>query len=108
MFRGPIGGPVDPRRDHEAWEKLLKSAGVADSRLHAARHTAGSLLVSQADIAVVQEILGHADIRQTKAYIDVAKEIKQNAINEMAAALFEGNLAKLLQPKAATNAITKT
>lgn len=106
VFRGPTGEAIDPRRDHDAWEKLLVAAKVADSRLHAARHTAGSLLVSKADIAVVQEILGHADIRMTKRYIDVAKEIKQNAINDLAAAIFAGDLASLLQPKAATKPIT--
>ncbi len=106
VFLSPAGGPIDPRRDHDAWEKMLERAGVADSRLHAARHTAGSLLVSQADIAIVQEILGHTNIGVTKQYVDVAREIKQNAINDLASAIFNGDLAKLLQPKAATKTIT--
>ncbi len=108
VFLGPAGGAIDPRRDHDAWEKLLQRAGVADSRLHAARHTAGTLLVSMADITIVQEILGQADPRTTKQYIDIAGESKQNAINDLAKAIFEGDLAKLLQPKAATKTITET
>lgn len=106
VFRGPTGLPIDSRRDHEAWEQLLKRAGVADSRLHAARHTAGTLLASKADIAVVQEILGHADIRQTRQYVDIAKELKRNAVDAIAAAVLDGNLAALLQPRSATNSIT--
>lgn len=107
VFRGPTGNTIDSRRDHECWERLLARAGVADSRLHAARHTAGTLLASKADIAVVQEILGHADIRQTRQYVDIAKDMKQKAINDIAAAVLEGNLAALLQPGTATSSITK-
>lgn len=106
VFRSPTGGVIDSRRDHEAWERLLQRAGVADSRLHAARHSAGTLLASKADIAVVQEILGHADIRQTRQYVEIAKEMKQNAVNAIAAAVLDGNLAALLQPGSATSSIT--
>jgi len=106
VFRGPTGNAIDSRRDHEAWERLLQKAGVADSRLHAARHSAGTLLATKADIAVVQEILGHADIRQTRQYVDIAKELKQNAVEAIASAVMDGNLAALLQPRSATSSIT--
>ncbi len=106
VFCGPGGERIDSRRDLEAWKRLLVKAKVADSRLHAARHTACSLLLTQADISVVREIMGHGDIRQTQEYTDVAKEIKANAVNNLAAAIMGGDLARLLQPKTATNAIT--
>lgn len=106
VFCGPDGQMVDSRRDHDAWKRLLVKARVTDSRLHQARHTACSLLLTQADIAVVREIMGHADIRQTQAYTDVAKEIKANAVNNLAEAIMRGDLAKLLQPRTATNPIT--
>lgn len=98
VFVNSHGRPVDPRRDHEAWEQLLVRAGVPDGRLHAARHTAGSMLVaSGTDIAVVQEILGHSDIRVTRGYVDVAADLKQQAVVRIAEALLDGDLRAFLQ-----------
>lgn len=89
--------PIDPRRDHEAWEALLAQAGVPDSPLHAARHTSGTFLVATGtDITVVREILGHTDIRVTQLYVDVAEELKKEAVKRIAAALMDGQLASLL------------
>jgi integrase len=54
------------------------------------------------DIAVVQELLGHTDIRTTRRYVDIANDIKKQAVEKVAAALFDGALASLLQPAKAT------
>jgi len=103
VFTTSAGTPIDPRRDHDNWEKLLVRAGVADSRLHAARHTAGTLMVATGtDIAVVQEMLGQSDIRTTRGYVDIANDLKKQAVDRVAAALFDGALAGLLQPGTAT------
>ncbi len=80
IFEGASGGPVDPRRDHEAWEQLLVDAGVPDAELHAARHTAATILVdSGAEISTVQELLGHSDIRVTRGYVEVGADLKKAA-----------------------------
>lgn len=105
VFTGPDGAPVDSRRDHERWEALLVAAGVKDARLHAARHTAGSLMVaSGTDISVVQEILRHVDIRTTRRYVDVANDLKREAVDRIASSLFDGSLMDLLKPSTAPNA----
>lgn len=97
VFEKPSGGPLDPRKDHDAWEKLLVKAGVADSRLHAARHTAGTLMLATGtDIRVVQEVLGHSRITVTEVYTDVADGLKKEAVDRVASALFDGGLAALL------------
>ena len=102
VFTSSICKPLDPRRDHEMWEELLGAAGVADARLHVARHTAGTMLVATGTgIREVQEILGHADIRVTELYVDVAQEAKREAVDRVAAALLDGSLAALLQPNGA-------
>jgi integrase len=63
------GKPVDPRRDYGEWQQILKEAGLPRHRLHALRHSAASIaLDGGADIAVVQEMLGHSDIRMTRRY----------------------------------------
>lgn len=104
VFTSPLGKPIDPRRDHERWEELLVTAGVADRELHAARHTAGTLMVAGGtDIAVVQEILHHADIRTTRRYVDVANELKAQAVERLAATLFDGALGDLLKAPTAPN-----
>lgn len=103
VFVQPSGGPIDPRRDHTAWEELLVRAGLPDSRLHTARHDAGTLaLATGTDIRVVQEMLGHTRITTTQVYVDVAQDLKQQAVNRVAAALFDGGLAAILQQSAAT------
>lgn len=97
VFLADNGGPIDPRRDHENWEQLLERAGVPDSPLHAARHSAGTFMVATGtDISVVQRILGHTDIRVTELYVDVAEELKKEAVQRIAAALLDGQLASLL------------
>ncbi|MFI5839412.1 tyrosine recombinase XerC [Catenuloplanes sp. NPDC051500] len=103
VFATPSGRPVDPRVDHERWEQLLKRAGLPDSRLHLARHDAGTLrLATGTDIRVVQDDLGHSSIKTTQGYVDVAVELKQQAVERVASALFDGGLAALLQQSSAT------
>jgi hypothetical protein len=103
VFAGPEGQPIDPRRDHARWEQLLIRAGVPDSRLHTARHDAGTLaLTAGIDIAVVQEVLGHTSIRTTRQYVDIADSLKKEMAERVMNLLFDGSLAALLQPGAAT------
>lgn len=85
VFTGAAGQPIDPRRDHEGWERLLADAGLPDAPLHAARHTAATmLLLTGTDVRVVQAILGHSDIRVTQLYADVAAELRRQALERMA------------------------
>lgn len=103
VFATLAGGPIDASADHRAWEELLRRAGVADAKLHAARHTAGTMLVaSGTDISVVQDILGHTQISTTRIYVDVAQQTKREAVDRAVAALMDGDLAALLQRDRAT------
>lgn len=104
VFTSYEGKPIDSRRDHEQWESLLERAGVKDHRLHAARHTAATLMMAAgADTAVIQEILRHADIRTTRGYMDVANDLKRQAVEKIAASLFDGALSDLLRGPTAPN-----
>lgn len=97
MFPGlEPGKPRDPRRDWQAWADLLQRAGVPHHRLHAARHTAGSMLsATGADLPTIRDILRHADAAVSTVYIDTGLEHRAAAVEKVAQALMDGGLAAL-------------
>ncbi|MFC9652356.1 tyrosine-type recombinase/integrase [Streptomyces sp. NPDC056937] len=59
VFTSPTGEPLNPNTDHHKWKELLEAAGLRDSRLHDARHTAGTiLLILGVPDTVVDAIMG--------------------------------------------------
>ena len=81
--------PIDPRDDREDWRALLKAAGVRETRVHDARHSAGALLLEQGiDVGVVQQILGHSQLSQTQRYTHVTAKLTQHAADQMGKALW--------------------
>jgi integrase len=88
VFTSPLGGPVDPGHDHDEWRALLTLAGVRTARVHDGRHTAATLLLAQGvPLEVVQEILGHSDVRTTRGYAHVASAMARAATDKMGASL---------------------
>ena len=45
VFTTPTGQPLNLRTDHREWKLLVARAGVAERRLHDARHTAATVLL---------------------------------------------------------------
>lgn len=91
VFAREHGAPIDPGDDWSEWKALLAAAGVPDSRVHDARHTAATLLLAQGvRLEVVQEILGHSSITVTRGYAHVASEMARDAVQRMGKALFRG------------------
>lgn len=84
IFCQPNGRPIDPRQDWAEWRSILAEAGVADAGTHVLRHTAATMLLDLGvDIAVVQEVLGHADVRMTRAYQSVSTQATRAAAKKM-------------------------
>jgi len=63
--------PVQIKNFQIRWERVRAGAKLVDFHWHDWRHTSGTMLkqIGAAD-EVIQEVLGHADIEQTRAYIN--------------------------------------
>lgn len=98
VFTNEQGRVVSPEADHRAWERLLRGAGVDDTRLHAARHSAGTYLVATGtDISLVGAVLGHSRLAVTERYVHPAEGLKREAVDRLAAAMFQRDVTALLQ-----------
>lgn len=72
------------RRSNELFVKYREKAGLSNVVPHMLRHTcATNLLNADVDLRTVQEILGHASIRQTERYTAVLTSRKQQAMNRL-------------------------
>lgn len=96
VFHRPDGRPVDPSQDSAAWHAALNAAGLPQVKLHAARHTAATLLlVAGADAKVVQAVLGHSTVAMSRAYQHVDQTLSAQAMGAVAAllgpAVIDGN-----------------
>ena len=89
VFCQPDGAPLDPRADWQDWSDILAEAGIPHAGTHAMRHSAATIALDQGvALAVVQEMLGHSDIRVTRGYTHVASPLAEDAAARMGRALF--------------------
>jgi len=62
--------------------RAARRASIEDFRFHDRRHTfASRLVVTNADLRTVQELLGHTDIRMTQRYAHLSASHKQNVVD---------------------------
>jgi len=75
------GSPRSPKTDYNEWHKALKLCGIAERRLHDARHTAATLMYSQGvGIETISRTLGHSSSAITsRLYVHSAEEPLLNA-----------------------------
>lgn len=68
----------------KGYRNLLKKAEISNFRFHDLRHTAATRMTEMGiDLAVVQEILGHSDIKTTMRYAHPVPERKLKAIEAL-------------------------
>jgi integrase/recombinase XerD len=74
VFLSRTGRPLERVRVWQLVKKHAQAAGLANVHPHVLRHSfATHLLMGGADLRVVQELLGHADIATTQIYTHVDK-----------------------------------
>lgn len=72
VFLSKTGGPLERVALWQIVRKHAKAAGLRDVHPHTLRHSfATHMLVGGADLRVLQELLGHADIATTQIYTHV-------------------------------------
>jgi len=86
LLRGPRGGVITTAalRDATGWAELVASLGLRGLRRHDLRH-AGATWFANAGIPihVVSDILGHASVETTRAYLHTDDTSLQNAAAQM-------------------------
>ena len=69
VFTNELGEPLAPNWVSARFDDLVREAGLPRIRLHDARHTAArQVLAAGVQPKIVQEMLGHADVRITLGF----------------------------------------
>jgi integrase-like protein len=89
VFAREDGRPIDPSADLREWSAILAQPGIPHAGTHAMRHSAATIALDEGvALAVVQEMLGHSDIRVTRGYTHVSSLLAQAAAARIGRALF--------------------
>jgi integrase len=85
VFTTRVGAGIDQRTLLKHYDGVIRLSGLRRIRFHDLRHTCASLLLAQGvQMKVIQEILGHADIRVTmNLYGHLFPESKRAAAAKM-------------------------
>jgi integrase len=92
VFSTELGAPLDPRNVLRWWHRLTERSGVGRRRIHAARHTAATMLLEEgAPLEVVSAVLGHASLAITSdIYARVRMDAKRKGLGALASAIDVG------------------
>ncbi len=76
IFITKFGEPMGPRAIQDVVKKYLKEAGIENASVHTLRHTFGTHQVKKGtNLRVVQEAMGHADLKTTSVYVHLARDL---------------------------------
>jgi integrase len=83
IFPSPITGRPSPSLFFP-WRRIRRRADLPGLRLHDLRHSFASFLVNKGvSLYVVQQLLGHLNIRTTQRYAHLAPELLERGANVM-------------------------
>lgn len=84
LFRTERGRPIHSAADLKRWREILTAAKVPSVRLHDARHTVATLLLSAGvDTHIAQQIMGHSSIAMTRHYQHADQTMTRDAMERM-------------------------
>jgi len=76
---------------YRVWDRIRKSAGIPDVKIHTLRHNFASVLVnSGGSLYEVQKLLGHADIKTTQRYAHLEQSTLKDAVNLISSRIYAG------------------
>ena len=79
----------DSRTDWGHWKRLLADAGIRDSRLHDARHTAATvLLLLGVNETSMMGVMGWSNPAMTQRYAHVVSSMRQDVANRLGGPLW--------------------
>jgi site-specific recombinase XerD len=77
--------PMSPRAIQNAVTKYLKEANIVGASVHSLRHTFGTHMVKKGvKLDVVRQALGHASLKTTSIYVQLAREVMDRELQEHA------------------------
>lgn len=84
-----VGLPINPSTDYHAWKRLLAKAGVQERRLHAARHTAATvLLLLGVPERTVMSVMGWSSTAMAARYQHVVDEVRRGVADQVGGLLW--------------------
>jgi hypothetical protein len=90
VFTTPTGRPLNLRTDHHEWKLLIARAGVAERRLHDARHTAATvLLLLGVPERTVMGVMGWSNTAMAARYQHITTTIRRDVAQRVGGLLWE-------------------
>jgi integrase len=89
VFTDRFGRAVKPNSDYHAWKALLKRAGVRETRLHDARHTAATVLLAlEVPERTVMGVMGWSSTSMAARYQHVTDPIRHEVASRVGGLLW--------------------
>ena len=89
VFTTAVGLPINPSTDYHAWKRLLAKAGVEERRLHAARHTAATvLLLLGVPERTVMSVMGWSSTAMAARYQHVVDAVRRGVADQVGGLLW--------------------
>ncbi|MFL6046348.1 MAG: tyrosine-type recombinase/integrase [Propionibacteriaceae bacterium] len=89
VFTDRFGRPVKPNSDYHAWKALLKRAGVRETRLHDARHTAATVLLAlEVPERTVMGVMGWSSTSMAARYQHLTDPIRHEVASRVGGLLW--------------------
>lgn len=89
VFTDDRGRLIRPNYDWEAWSAFTRAHGIEGMRVHDARHTAATVLLSMGvSPQVTMDIMGWSSVSMLGRYQHVLDEMRQDAADKVANVLF--------------------